>query len=108
MLKSLTFLAPVEELIFLVGIVTALMLLRLPYEDIKGNPVPVVIFKNKPTLFHAFLIAFNFGFTAAVMTMSLRAKIPTAARFCRRSAVACIAVAAGVLYCSALASYCSR
>lgn len=92
----------VEELIFLVGIAVALTLLSLRYEYINGNPVPILVFHNKPALFHGFLVALNFGFTASVMTMSLRAKSPTAARFCRRSAVACVAVAAGLLSYSAL------
>ncbi|KAH6830666.1 hypothetical protein C2S53_010097 [Perilla frutescens var. hirtella] len=102
MLKKWFHLSSAEEFIFLLGIVTALALVRSRYDYIEGNPVPVVIFKNKPTHFHGFLIALNFGFTAAVLTMSLRSKSPTLAQFCRRSAVACVVLAAGLLSYSAL------
>lgn len=95
-------LSSAEELIFFIGILTALALLRSRYDYIDGNPVPVLIFSDKPSLFHGFLIALNFSFTAAVVTMSLRDKSPTLARLSRRSAVACVVVAAGLLAYSAL------
>ncbi|CAK9181619.1 unnamed protein product [Ilex paraguariensis] len=86
--------ASVEELIFGVTFVTAFGLLQLPYQKIDGNPVPTIIFKDNPSSFHAFLLAINFAFTGAVLTVSLRARYPKIARYCRQLAVVCVTAAA--------------
>lgn len=96
---------PPEEIIFVSGIFVAFALLTVRYEEIGGNQIPVVIFKNHPTLFHGFLLAFNLGFTAAVMTMSLRSRNRPSAWICRNLAVVCCVFAAGVVSCATLASY---
>ncbi|KZV38265.1 hypothetical protein F511_36481 [Dorcoceras hygrometricum] len=95
---------PPEEIIFVSGILVAFVLLAVRYEEIGGNPIPVVIFKNNPTLFHVFLVALNVGFTAAVMTISLRAKNKSIAAICRKSGVVCCVFSAGVVLCAALAA----
>lgn len=92
----------VEDIIFLVGIAVAVALLSLPYQCFNGSPVPIFVFRNKPALFHLFLVALNFGFTASIMTMSLRAASPGAAQFCRGVSVVCVVAAAGLLLYSAL------
>ncbi|KZV20587.1 hypothetical protein F511_31802 [Dorcoceras hygrometricum] len=97
-------LVPPEEIIFLSGILVALALLTVRYEEIGGNPIPTIIFDKNPSLFHVFLLALNVGFTAAVMTISLRSKNKSIASVCRKSAVVCCVFAAGVGSCAALSS----
>lgn len=41
------------------------ILILVPYEYIDKNPVPAVIFKGRPTTFHAFLICIIFAFSGA-------------------------------------------
>ena len=96
--------ASVEELIFGVTFVTAFGLLQLPYQKIDGNPIPTIIFKDNPSSFHAFLLAINFAFTGAVLTVSLRAGYPKIARYCRQLAVVCVTAAAGIIFWAALPS----
>lgn len=94
-------LPPVEEFIFFVSSATVLALVRLPFRQ--TTYANVVIFKNKDAFHYATsLIALNFAFTGAVMTMSLRDKNPKMACYCRRLAVLSILVAAGVLAPSAV------
>ncbi|PSR91240.1 Valine--tRNA ligase [Actinidia chinensis var. chinensis] len=89
--------APLEEIIFGVSFLTALGLLKLPFEEIGGNPVPTFIFKDRPFFFHAFLLCLNFAFTGAVITIYLRLGYPKVARHCRRLAIASIATAGAIL-----------
>ncbi|XP_057478292.1 uncharacterized protein LOC130765787 isoform X2 [Actinidia eriantha] len=93
----ISFLVPLEELIFGISFMTVFGILQLPYEEIGGNPVPTVIFKDNPSFFHAFLLCLNFAFTGAVITISLREGYPKVARHGRRLAVACMAAAGGIL-----------
>ncbi|KAF7850732.1 hypothetical protein BT93_L5081 [Corymbia citriodora subsp. variegata] len=86
--------AGVEELILILSFMAAFLLLQLPFEEVNGNPVPKVVFSKRPTCFHTYLLALNFAFTGAAMTMSLRDKCPKAAAHCRR--LACLAAAAAV------------
>lgn len=66
-----------DEIIFALTFLVAFALLQLPYEKINSNtPVPKIIFKNKPSLFHAFLLALNFAFTGAVMAICTRRGYP--------------------------------
>ena len=95
---------PLEELIFGIAFVAVFAILQLPYKDIDGNSVPTIVFTDKPSLFHGFLLALNFAFTGAVMTISLRERYPKAARYCRGLAVVSIVGAVGVLVWLALLS----
>jgi len=54
----------------------AFLLLQLPFEEVDGNPVPRVVFSKRPARFHAYLLALNFAFTGAVMTMSYAKSAP--------------------------------
>lgn len=45
------------------------ILIQLPYEYIDKNPVPTVIFKDRPTTFHAFLICIIFAFSGATSAL---------------------------------------
>lgn len=90
-------LAPLEEIIFWVSFVIAVGLLKLPYEEIGGNPVPTIIFKDKPSFFHTFLLCLNFAFTGTVMTIYLRLGYPKVARQSRCLTIASIATAGGIL-----------
>lgn len=72
---------PIQEMIFGFAFLAAFGILQLPNEKIEGNPVPTILFKNKPSFFHAFLLSLNFAFTGAVITISLREKYPKIARY---------------------------
>lgn len=41
------------------------ILILVPYDYIDQNPVPAVIFKGRPTTFHAFLVSIIFAFSGA-------------------------------------------
>ncbi|KAL3731564.1 hypothetical protein ACJRO7_028449 [Eucalyptus globulus] len=84
----------VEGLILVLSFAAVFLLLPLPFEEVDGNPVPRVVFSKRPACFHAYVLALNFAFTGAVMTMSLRERWPKAAAHCRR--LACLAAAAAV------------
>ncbi|KAI6676940.1 hypothetical protein NL676_037736 [Syzygium grande] len=58
------------------------------------DPVPRVVLSKRPACFHAYLLALNFAFAGAAMTMSLREKWPKATMQCRR--LACLAATAAV------------
>ncbi|XAR65515.1 hypothetical protein NMG60_11009661 [Bertholletia excelsa] len=88
---------PLEEIIFIVAFFSAFSLLNLPYAKIDGNPVPTVVFKDRPSFFHAFLLSLNFAFSGAVTTISLRGRHPNIARYSRRLAVGSAATAIGIL-----------
>ncbi|KAK3420781.1 hypothetical protein EUGRSUZ_G01572 [Eucalyptus grandis] len=94
----------VEELILVLSFMAAFLLLQLPFEEVDGNPVPRVVFSKRPACFHAYLLALNFAFTGAVMTMSLRKKCPKAAALCRRLACLAATAAVGALAWSAAAA----
>ncbi|KAH7841790.1 hypothetical protein Vadar_034408 [Vaccinium darrowii] len=96
--------APLEELIFGTAFLTVFGILQLPLEDVGGNPVPTVLFKDKPSFFHAFLLSLNFAFTGAGITIFLREGYPKIARHSRRLAIAFIVTAAGILTCLVLLS----
>ncbi|KAK2976382.1 hypothetical protein RJ640_008092 [Escallonia rubra] len=64
--NRLTSFGLLEEVICGVTFVTIFALLQLPCEKIQGSRVPTVIFKGKPTIFHAFVVSLDFAFTAAV------------------------------------------
>lgn len=81
MCKKLYKSTQLEELILGFSVATTLVLVKLPYEKIDGNPVPTVIFKNRPGLFHAFILALNFSFFGSVLTISLRGKYARIARY---------------------------
>ncbi|XAR65338.1 hypothetical protein NMG60_11009427 [Bertholletia excelsa] len=95
---------PPEETIFGGAFLTAFSLLQLPYERINGNPVPTVIFKDKPSFFHAFLLALNVAFSSAVITMSLRDICPRLTRHSRRLSIVSMATAVGIVGWLVLAS----
>ncbi|OVA12541.1 hypothetical protein BVC80_9011g56 [Macleaya cordata] len=97
MLRILEGRTRIEEPIFGLSFITAMVLVQLPYEDINGNPVPTIIFHDQPSVFHAFVLAVNFAFTGAVITLCLREEFPKIARNCRRIAVLFSAAAAGIL-----------
>ena len=66
--------------------------------------VPTVIFKDNPSFFHGFLLALNFAFTGAVMTISLRERYPKISRYCRGLAVVSIVGAVGLVVWQAILS----
>ncbi|XAR65514.1 hypothetical protein NMG60_11009660 [Bertholletia excelsa] len=87
----------VEELISAAAFLIVFAIQKLPYEQRNGRSVPGGIFKDKSSFFHAFLLALNFGFTGAVISISLRKKHPKASRYCRHLALASMIVAGGVV-----------
>jgi len=89
--------APLEELIFGIAFAAVFGILQLPLEDVGGNPVPTVLFKDKPSFFQAFLICLTSAFTSAVITIFLRQGYPKIARHSRRLAIASTLTAAGIL-----------
>ncbi|KAJ7943269.1 Na(+)-translocating NADH-quinone reductase subunit D (Na(+)-NQR subunit D) like [Quillaja saponaria] len=86
-----------EGQILWVSIATALALIQFPYQKINGNPVPTIIFNDKPTLFHAFILSLNFSFFGSFTTITLRDRHPRLARCCLLLAVVSMAIGAGIV-----------
>ena len=76
------------------SIATSLMV--VPSEQIDGNPVPTIIFKGHPSIFHAFVILVSFAFNGALtaLMMENQSKI---ARFCGYYSIASMASAMSLL-----------
>lgn len=70
-----------DEVIFTVSCISALLLLQLPMEYIDEKPVPTVIFKGHPSIFHAFLICLMGSCFGSVCSIHLRERKPKVARF---------------------------
>ncbi|GMH31203.1 hypothetical protein Nepgr_033046 [Nepenthes gracilis] len=85
-----------EEAITVVAFVSVFLLLKLPMEKIDGNPVPTVIFKDRPPHFHAFVLLLVFSFSGGLMAISLRPLYPKIAVYCRYMAVLSITGAASI------------
>ncbi|KAL8161417.1 hypothetical protein V2J09_012906 [Rumex salicifolius] len=90
-----------EEIISAVSFVAVFSLLQLPFEKIDGSPVPTIIFKDRASYFHAFVLGLNFAFCGGVITISLRQIYPKIADISRYLSILSMLVAAGVF--SALA-----
>ncbi|KAK9279967.1 hypothetical protein L1049_013651 [Liquidambar formosana] len=86
----------VMESILFVSFTTATILILLPYEYIDGNPVPTVIFKGLPSIFHAFVISIMFAFSGACNALLIPNK-PSIVRFCRYYSLASMASAIALL-----------
>lgn len=99
--KILLIVPPVEEVVFLVSIVTVCAIVR-PQRDTAN----IHILNNKDNFYNASLIALNFAFTGSVTTMSLRERNPSFAWYCRRLAVVSAVIAAGVLTSSVISRGC--
>ncbi|KAI4357939.1 hypothetical protein L6164_001854 [Bauhinia variegata] len=84
------------------------LLLQLPYEYIDGNPVPTVIFKGRPTTFHAFIISIVLAFSGATNAI-ITSNQSTFAKFCGYYAMASMASALAILswavFCSCTSNY---
>ncbi|GMN38913.1 hypothetical protein TIFTF001_008151 [Ficus carica] len=86
-----------EKLILWISVATVLVLSQLPYQKIDGNPVPTIIFKNRPSSFHAFILSLNFSFFGSFMTGPLRRRYPRLARCCLLLAVVSMTVGVAIL-----------
>nr|KYP48304.1 hypothetical protein KK1_029996 [Cajanus cajan] len=81
------------------------ILLQLPYEYIDNNPVPTVIFKGHPRIFHAFIICIIFAFSGSTNALVAFNK-STFSKFCGYYAMASMASAMAILlwavYCTCI------
>ncbi|GMY32758.1 btb/poz and math domain-containing protein 2 [Fagus crenata] len=68
----------------------------LPHDQVDGTPVPIVVFRDRPTAFHAFLISIMLSFTGA-FSASLIQHRPRVERFCRFYAMASTISALAIL-----------
>lgn len=66
--------------ILIITFTTGMFLNLLPQENIDGNPVPTVIFKGHPSIFHAFVISVVFAFTGSFCSLMIDKK-PKVSRF---------------------------
>ncbi|KAF3959047.1 hypothetical protein CMV_016103 [Castanea mollissima] len=68
----------------------------LPHEQVDGSPVPILVFKDQPKAFHAFLISIMFSFTGAFSALLIQRR-PRVERFCRVYAMASMMLAIAIL-----------
>ncbi|KAK9997480.1 hypothetical protein SO802_022166 [Lithocarpus litseifolius] len=68
----------------------------LPHEQVDGSPVPILVFKDQPKAFHAFLISIMFSFTGAFSALLIQRR-PRVERFCRVYAMASMILAIAIL-----------
>ena len=72
------------------------MFMLLPREQVDGSPVPTLVFKDQPTVFHAFLISIMFSFTGALTALLIQHR-PRIERLCRVYAMASMLSALAIL-----------
>ncbi|KAJ9709475.1 hypothetical protein PVL29_001113 [Vitis rotundifolia] len=82
--------------VLFISFTVAGFLMVLPSEQIDGNPVPTIIFKGHPSLFHAFLISVSFAFNGAFTALMMENQSKFA-RFCGYYSIASMASAISVL-----------
>ncbi|KAJ9147458.1 hypothetical protein P3X46_029620 [Hevea brasiliensis] len=70
-----------DEVIFTVSCLTAIVILHLPMDYIDGKPVPAVVFHGHPHIFHAFLVCLMGSCYGSVCSMYLRERKPKIAKF---------------------------
>lgn len=68
----------------------------LPHEQVDGSPVPILVFKDQPKAFHAFLISIMFSFTGAFSALLIQRR-PRVERLCRVYAMASMMLAIAIL-----------
>ena len=68
----------------------------LPHDQVDGTPVPIVVFKDRPTAFHAFLISIMLSFIGAFSALLIQHR-PRVERFCRFYAMASTISALAIL-----------
>ena len=74
------------------------MFMLLPHEQVDDSLVPIVVFKDQPIAYHAFLISIMLSFTGAHSSLLIQHR-PRVERFCRVYAMASmISALAIVLY----------
>lgn len=61
--------ARIMKLILFICFMSGTIVKLLPCEYIDGNPVPTLIFKGPPSMFHAFVISIVFAFVGAFSTL---------------------------------------
>ncbi|KAJ4830090.1 hypothetical protein Tsubulata_050353 [Turnera subulata] len=69
--KEEKLLRAVTKLILWVSCWTPVILRSLPLEYIDGNPVPTVVFKGHPSIFHAFVISIILAFTGSFFALRI-------------------------------------
>lgn len=83
------------------ALVSAYLLLRLPFEKIDGNPAPTIIFKGRPAFFHALILSLDFAFSGATVTICLHSKCPKMGGYFWWLSCTAMVVAAGMMaWCS--------
>ncbi|GMY32752.1 btb/poz and math domain-containing protein 2 [Fagus crenata] len=98
-----TSLCPMISILF-ISFTAAIISMLLSHENVDGRPVPV-LFRDRPTYYHMFLISTMFAFLGAFSALLLQHK-PRFERFCRIIAVASMLSAlAIVLYAAAFCFY---
>ncbi|EXB44926.1 hypothetical protein L484_026514 [Morus notabilis] len=85
-----------EEAILWASMATAFALLLLPYENTNEKPLPAIIFKGRPSSFHAFILALNFALFGSFLAISLRRSYPRIARCCLTLAIISLAIGIGI------------
>ncbi|GMH15229.1 hypothetical protein Nepgr_017070 [Nepenthes gracilis] len=86
----------VEETTSAVAFLSVCLLLQLPFERIDGNPTPTVIFKGRPSHFHAFVLLLSCTFTSGLITICLRQMYSTFGRCCRHIALLSLITAVAI------------
>ncbi|CAL5390929.1 unnamed protein product [Camellia sinensis] len=89
------------ESILVASFTIVIVLLILPCEYIDGNPIPVVIFKGLPSIFHSFVVCLVFAFTGALSGLLIQ-DMHFLAKFCEYSSMACMTSALALLLWAAM------
>ncbi|GMH15242.1 hypothetical protein Nepgr_017083 [Nepenthes gracilis] len=90
----------VEKTALSMGFLSMCFQLQLPFELIDGYPVPTVIFKGRPSYFHAFVVLLMCTFSCSLITFLVRQLRPKLAGYCRLitlfSLIAAVAIFCGL------------
>ena len=94
-----------QDALYRIAFLTAIAIFQLPFERIKEDLVPTVIFTRKPMLFQGFGVSLMFAFSGSMASESMNEKQPKMALLCHKLAMFAVAVAGGVFALSSLLSY---
>ena len=72
------------------------LFMLLPHEQVDGSPVPTLVFKDRPTAYHAFLISIMLSFTGAFSAFLIQHR-PRIERFCKAYAMTSMVSAIAIL-----------
>ncbi|KAL7216616.1 hypothetical protein ACSBR1_028536 [Camellia fascicularis] len=91
------------ESILVISFTIATILIIVPCESIDGSPVPTIIFKGLPSIFHCFVVSVLFSFTGSLSALLIHDD-SSLVRFCGFTSMVSMISALAILIWAGLTS----